>query len=233
MTKEDREESVRILKMLIPKDSRGNGKVKTNIAITEAILNAVEALEQESCKDCISRKRAIERLMLNLPTSQGADNSRDRHRYMQALADLQAIKELPSVTPQKSEWEHDHEVLKGYSDGANEALDKIRAEIEKAVWEDSIYSRDGADEVRIPRLDPDDVFEIIDKYKEEDFEELDFVQPHKIVGKLISVDVLDKIRAEIEQLHLIGYATVDGKREIASRAVIQILDKYTAESEEV
>ena len=44
-------------------------------------------------------------------------------------------------------------------------LDKIRAEIEKAVWEDSIYSRDGADEVRIPRLDPDDVFEIIDKYK--------------------------------------------------------------------
>lgn len=51
MTKEDREESVRILKMLIPKDSRGNGKVKTNIAITEAILNAVEALEQEPSID--------------------------------------------------------------------------------------------------------------------------------------------------------------------------------------
>ena len=51
--------------------------------------------------DCISRKRAIERLKLNLPISQGADNSRDRHRYMQALADIQAIRELPSVTPQK------------------------------------------------------------------------------------------------------------------------------------
>ena len=51
--------------------------------------------------DCISRTRAIERLKLNFPISQGADNSRDRHRYMQALADLQAIKELPSVTPQK------------------------------------------------------------------------------------------------------------------------------------
>lgn len=50
--------------------------------------------------DCISRTRAIERLKLNFPISQGADNSRDRHRYMQALADLQAIKELPSVTPQ-------------------------------------------------------------------------------------------------------------------------------------
>lgn len=51
--------------------------------------------------DCISRTRAIERLKLNFPISQGADNSRDRHRYMQALADLQAIKELPSVTPQE------------------------------------------------------------------------------------------------------------------------------------
>lgn len=48
--------------------------------------------------DCISRTRAIERLKLNFPISQGADNSRDRHRYMQALADLQAIKELPSIT---------------------------------------------------------------------------------------------------------------------------------------
>lgn len=46
-------------------------------------------------------------------------------------------------------------------------LDKIRTEIENAVWEDSIYSFDGSDEVRIPRLDPDDVFEIIDKYKAE------------------------------------------------------------------
>lgn len=46
-------------------------------------------------------------------------------------------------------------------------LDKIRVEIEKAVWEDSIVSFDGTDEVIIPRLDPDDVFEIIDKYKAE------------------------------------------------------------------
>lgn len=65
----------------------------------------------------------------------------------------------------KSEWEQDHAILKAYSDGTEDILEKIRAEIKKAVWEDSIYSRDGADEVRIPRLDPDDVFEIIDKYK--------------------------------------------------------------------
>ena len=46
-------------------------------------------------------------------------------------------------------------------------LDKIRAEIKKAVWEDVVVSLDGTDETRIPRLDADDVFEIIDKYKEE------------------------------------------------------------------
>ena len=39
-------------------------------------------------------------------------------------------------------------------------------------------------------------------------------------------NVLDKIKAEIKELQLIGYATVDGKREIASRAVMQIIDKY-------
>ena len=48
-----------------------------------------------------------------------------------------------------------------------EVLDKIRAEIEKAVWEDVVISLNGTEEVRIPRLDPDDVFEIIDKYKAE------------------------------------------------------------------
>lgn len=46
-------------------------------------------------------------------------------------------------------------------------LNKIREEIEKVVWEDVIVSPDGLDEVRIPCLDPDDVFDIIDKYKAE------------------------------------------------------------------
>ena len=46
-------------------------------------------------------------------------------------------------------------------------LDKIRAEIEKVIWEDVIVSLDGTDEIRIPLLNPDDVFEIIDKYRTE------------------------------------------------------------------
>lgn len=65
--------------------------------------------------DCISRTRAIERLKLNFPISHGADNSRDRHRYMQALADLQAIKELPSITPElrKGYWTEEFNDLEG------------------------------------------------------------------------------------------------------------------------
>lgn len=48
-----------------------------------------------------------------------------------------------------------------------DVLDKIRAEIEKAIWEDVVVTLDGTDETRIPRLDPDEVLEIIDKYRTE------------------------------------------------------------------
>ncbi len=43
------------------------------------------------------------------------------------------IKALPPVNPQKpkSECEHDHEILKAHSDGANEVLAIIRAEIDE------------------------------------------------------------------------------------------------------
>jgi len=57
----------------------------------------------------------------------------------------------------KSEWEHDHEILKAYSNGANEVLDKIRAEIENI---DLLAEYTRGD---IKRM----AFEIIDKYKAE------------------------------------------------------------------
>ncbi len=56
-----------------------------------------------------------------------------------------------------------------YKDCTDCVLDKIRAEIEKIVWEDiwPIFDDTGeiTDEIRTPLLNPDDVFEIIDKYK--------------------------------------------------------------------
>ena len=90
--------------------------------------------------DCISRKRAIERLKLNLPISDGADNSRDRHRYMQSLADIQAIRELPSVTPQEPILDKLRAEMKPYTDPKgfivigenrfNMILDRCKAETE-------------------------------------------------------------------------------------------------------
>lgn len=118
-------------------------------------------MTREKTSDCISRTQAIERLKLNLPISQGADNSRDRHRYMQGLADIQAIRELPSVTPQepKSEFEHDHEILKAYSDGSSDILCKIRSEIAEL----SHYYPMGQDyQIAITRC-----IAVIDKYKAE------------------------------------------------------------------
>jgi hypothetical protein len=49
-----------------------------------------------------------------------------------ALAKLELLeKQGCKVIDPKSEWQQDHEILKAYSDGANEVLDKIRAEIEQ------------------------------------------------------------------------------------------------------
>ena len=47
---------------------------------------------------------------------------------------------------------------------------------------------------------------------------------------LVKEPALDKIRAEVAELRLIGYATVDGKRKLVSQAVMQIIDKYKIES---
>ena len=75
--------------------------------------------------DCISRKQTIERLKLNFPISQGADNSRDRHRYMQAMADIQAIREMPLVAPQEPRWIQKHGCL-----CPNRTRQKVRNDME-------------------------------------------------------------------------------------------------------
>lgn len=70
---------------------------------------------------------------------------------------IKCINSISSVKPQEpTEWQQDHEILKAYSDGANEMLDKIRAEIMSLT--------DGDTPERIWNVD---VLEIIDKYKTE------------------------------------------------------------------
>lgn len=76
----------------------------------------------------------------------------------------------------RSEWEQDHEILKAYSDGANEVLDKIRAEIAKygSITVSYAITKDTKTDKGIEKLVSDvlkeakeQVLEIIDKHKGE------------------------------------------------------------------
>ena len=59
--------------------------------------------------------------------------------------------------------------------------------------------------------------------------EIDFIQPKKTVGKLISIDVLDNIRAEIEDAAF-DSQEIDGEHEsimiIDLDDALKIIDKY-------
>ena len=135
---------------------------------SEEQINTIEqAFKQEPTTkndlgvDCISRADVLKLMQDNWHTHNGD------WAMQESMDDIRA---LPSVTPQEPiepmvEIDLYSVIKQKYIE--REVLDKIRAEIEKAVWEDVVVSLDGTDEVRIPRLDPDDVFEIIDKYKAE------------------------------------------------------------------
>ena len=57
--------------------------------------------------------------------------------------------------------------MRGYRDGKSDILNKIRAEIESVIQEETVIvhpeARNGYESV-VSKLDPDDVFQIIDKY---------------------------------------------------------------------
>ena len=59
-------------------------------------------------------------------------------------------------------------------------------------------------------------------------DELDFIQPKKVVDKLIGVGILDKIRAE---LHATAEMHEDGDYYLRDEWIDEIIDKYK-ESEE-
>lgn len=54
------------------------------------------------------------------------DYSEESHTAM--MMAIKALEQKPT------EWQKDHEILKAYSDGANEVLEKIRAEIEQNAY---------------------------------------------------------------------------------------------------
>lgn len=122
--------------------------------IREACQMAIKALEQQPCEDCISREAVLETIeACNSDGLKGIFCSyNDGERFKEY------IKALPSVTPkEKSEYEHDHEVVKAYNDGQAYILDKIKAEVE-LLGKDYL----GCPQ---PQVVCDDVIKIIDKYR--------------------------------------------------------------------
>ena len=79
------------------------------------------------CEDCPAYEDTISRKAV-IDTLERMDKALDEDRTVESYKDLlrECYKVLPSVTPKpKSECEHDHEILKAYSDGANAVLESL------------------------------------------------------------------------------------------------------------
>lgn len=112
--------------------------------------------EQETCEDAVSRTE-----VLNLV----------RFNAFHVKSQIKAIENMPSVTPQeqfKPMVEIDlYSVIK-QSYIEREVLDKIRADIEAVIQKETVVDKSGGEyEHIVSKLDPDDVLQIIDKYKAE------------------------------------------------------------------
>ena len=107
--------------------------------------------------DCINRQAVLD-------TLENMDRALDEDRTVENYKEL--LRECYKVLlgkPNKSEWQRDHEILKAYSNGANEVLDKIRAEIDAARFLDKdkkLFRNANASGLEV-------AMEIIDKYMAE------------------------------------------------------------------
>jgi len=112
--------------------------------------------KQQPCEDAISRQAILDIIM---PYCQDDDGSVENTGDLRnALDDIES---LPPVTPkEKSEYEHDHDVVKAYNDGQAFVLDKIRAEIEEIVKTEANQDKKWASGLRYS-------LKIIDKYRGE------------------------------------------------------------------
>ena len=143
------------------KSSKGHWTFTTESGKEISKEQVIKALEQEPiCEDCISRERMLKyfegwknQIKYYHPYAKNFDIP-----YEEAI---QWVKDMPSVNPQKpkSEWQHDHEILNAYSDGASEVIDKIKRDVFNAC----------SDNYHMPvyKLGCDEIFEIINKYTAE------------------------------------------------------------------
>lgn len=128
MTKEEKEAVLHCLRAMIDEELCEEcplyGTTGTDHCEKDCVRLAIEELEQEPCEDCISRQAVLKII----------DGWYDNNRDTENIEDLIVlITYMGSVNPQKpkSEWEHDHEILKAYSDGASAVLESIKYLIEQ------------------------------------------------------------------------------------------------------
>ena len=74
------------------------------------------------CEDCPAYEDAIGRKAV-LNTLENMDRALDEDRTVENYKEL--LRECYKVLPSKSEWDHDHEILKAYSDGASAVLESL------------------------------------------------------------------------------------------------------------
>lgn len=184
----------------------------------EAKTMAIKALEQEPCEDCISRK-AVEKIInkwLSHPDYELKDSIYDMTKK---------IHKLPSVTPQSKT---------GHWITHEEKFNTLGIAVKGGVkCSECGYTTHNTLHMELGcpfKFCPNCGAKMIDLQESEDMEEIDFIQPKKTVGMLISIDVLDKIKSEIEH-EKIQYPPSAGYYK-AIMKVLQIIDKYKVESEE-
>ena len=179
---------------------------------------AIKALEQEPCEDCISRQAAIDALI-------DAENHAFNSYYKGLIKAHKIVADLPSVTlkPKTGHW-ITHE----------EKFNTLGIAVKGGVkCSECGYTTHNTLHMELGcpfKFCPNCGAKMIDLQESEDMEEIDFIQPKKTVGMLISIDVLDKIKSEIEH-EKIQYPPSAGYYK-AIMKVLQIIDKYKVESEE-
>lgn len=133
--------------------------------VNEALNMAIKALEQEPTTknnlgvDSISRDDVC-RYVAEFVNHEFS--TKEEEELIDNI--ITGIERMTSATPQEpqSEWQHDHEILKAYSDGANEVLDNIRFDLYK-LYNDrpSDYNHSQRTELFC------EVIKILDKYNAE------------------------------------------------------------------
>lgn len=185
----------------------------------ELIKDTVASIWGEPCEDCISREEALEIMCDTCPM----------YNCLMKCSSYTHIEKMPFVTPQpkRGKW------IEKTGEGFDAWAECSECGCANPFEDDFNYCPNCGAKMVESEEEQKAINELEKSTHTQTLNTVKDWLEQPLCGEYISreqTDILDKIRAEIKEVHIIGYATVDGKREIASRAVLQIIDKYKAES---